>query len=186
MKTSSSKIALSGASGMLGTAMRHSLAARNVLVIQLVRRPASAPGEIGWNQAKLPPIADPNSLEGISAAIHLSGANVAGHRWTEAYKREMTASRVDSTRALAALLASLRRPPQVLLVASAVGIYGDRGDEVLDENSAPGSGFLANLCEQWEAAAQPARDAGIRVVHIRSGVVLALRRGSARNRQSSS
>jgi uncharacterized protein (TIGR01777 family) len=157
---------------MLGTAMRHALAARNVPVMQLVRRPASELGEIGWNPARFPPIASPDALEGISAAIHLSGANVAGHRWTEAYKREMMGSRVDSTRALAALLASLRRPPQVLLVASAVGIYGDRGDEVLDESSTPGSGFLASLCEQWEVAAQPARDAGIRVVHLRSGVVL--------------
>jgi hypothetical protein len=172
MQTSSSKILLSGASGMLGTALRHALAERNVPVMQLVRRPAAAQGEIGWNPVQVPPIASSDALEGISAAIHLSGANVAGHRWTEAYKREMMDSRVDSTRALAALLASLLRPPQVLLVASAVGIYGDRGDEVLDESSPPGSGFLADLCEQWEAATQQARDAGICVVHLRFGVVL--------------
>jgi len=138
----------------------------------LVRHPATAPGEIEWNPAQTPPTVNPESLGGLSAAIHLSGANVAAHRWTRAYKREMTASRVDTTRVLAAALASLHRPPEVLLVASAVGIYGDRGDELLNENSDPGSGFLASLCEQWEAAADPARQAGIRVVHLRFGVIL--------------
>ena len=111
-------------------------------------------------------------LEGSLAAIHLSGASVAGHRWTEAYKRELIASRVDSTRALAMSLAKLRNPPSTLLVASATGFYGNRGDELLTEDSAPGEGFLANVCRQWEAAAQPAVDAGIRVIHLRFGVVL--------------
>lgn len=115
---------------------------------------------------------DPAALEGSSAAIHLSGAGVAAHRWTEAYRRELAASRVDSTRRLAAALAALRRPPQSFLVASAIGIYGDRGGEILEETSPPGTGFLADLCRQWEAAAKPAADAGIRVVHLRFGVVL--------------
>ena len=166
------RIALSGASGMLGKALGEALAARDVPVLRLVRRPSAVPGEIEWNPARTPPIASPESLDGLSAAIHLSGANVAAHRWTRAYKREMTASRVDTTRALATALASLRRPPDVLLVTSAVGIYGDRGDEPLNENSSPGTGFLAGLCEQWEAAADPARQAGIRVVHLRFGVIL--------------
>jgi uncharacterized protein (TIGR01777 family) len=97
---------------------------------------------------------------------------VAAHRWTTAYRHEMRTSRVDSTRALAQTLAGLRRPPRTLVVASAVGIYGDRGEEVLDETSAPGTSFLADLCRQWEEAARPAAEAGIRVVHPRFGVVL--------------
>ena len=113
-----------------------------------------------------------------TAAIHLSGANLAGHRWTPHYLREVTASRVDSTRAMATMLARLRRPPQSLLVASAVGIYGNRGDELLDETSSAGTGLLADLCRAWEAAAAPAADAGIRVVHLRFGVVLAARSGA--------
>lgn len=133
----------------------------------------AAPGQFPWNPAATPPISHPEALEGCTAAVHLAGANVAAHRWTPAYKREMSESRVQSTRALAATLAGLRHPPQTLLVASAVGIYGNRPNEFLDESSAPGSGFLADLCRQWEAAAQPAVDAGIRVVHLRFGVVLA-------------
>lgn len=149
---------------MLGGALSHALATRNQETLQLVRRPAARSTEIQWNPAA--------PLEGLAAAIHLSGASVAAHRWTPAYKREIAASRIDSTRALAATLARLNHPPQVMLVASAVGFYGNRGDEMLNESSAPGSGFMAELCEQWEAAAQPARDAGIRVVHLRFGVVL--------------
>jgi len=163
---------LSGSSGMLGGALRRVLAERTVQVIQLVRKAPAGKAQLLWNPASIPAIDDPEALEGCGAAVHLSGASVAGQRWTAKYKREMKASRVDSTRALATLLASLRRPPRTLLVASAVGIYGDRGDELLNETSAPGSGFLADLCRQWEAAAQPAVDAGIRVVHMRLGVVL--------------
>jgi len=166
------KVVLSGASGMLGGALSRALATRNQETLQLVRRPAARSTEIQWNPAATPLIADAAALEGLTAAIHLSGANVAAHRWTPAYKQEIAASRIDSTRALAATLAHLSRPPQVMLVASAIGIYGNRGDELLNESSAPGSGFMAELCEQWEAAAQPARDAGIRVVHLRFGVVL--------------
>lgn len=172
MELPSSKVVLSGASGMLGTALRQALAARSVPVLQLVRRPAAAEGELEWNPSQVPAIAGPDALEGIGAAIHLSGANVAGHRWTDAYKREMMASRVNSTNALAALLANLSRPPKALLVASAVGIYGNRGDEALDESSTLGTGYLAKLCGQWETAAQPAREAGIRVVQLRFGVVI--------------
>ncbi len=132
----------------------------------------SISGEIPWNASADPPIAHPELLEGLTAAIHLSGANVAARRWTPEYKREIASSRIDSTRALAKSLAALRHPPATLLVASAAGIYGNRGDELLDESSAPGSGFLADLCRQWEEAAQPAVDAGIRVIHLRTGVVL--------------
>jgi uncharacterized protein len=123
------------------------------------------------------PVASTGALNGLSAAIHLSGANVAAHRWTPTYRREMWTSRVESTRAIADILARLRQPPPVFLVASAVGIYGDRGDEVLDESSRAGAGFLADLTREWEGAGEPAARAGIRVVHLRFGVVFA--RGGA-------
>lgn len=167
-----SRVVLSGASGMLGGSLRRALAALGTPTLQLVRSETAAQGQLPWNPAATRAVADPGALEGCAAAIHLSGANVAGQRWTAAYRREMMASRVDSTRALATLLAGLRTPPQALLVASAVGYYGDRGDELLDETSLPGKGFFADLCRQWEAAAQPAVEAGIRVVHLRFGVVL--------------
>jgi hypothetical protein len=172
MSESSPKILLSGASGLLGAAIRQALSARNLPVLQLVRRSVSSSDELHWNPVGDPPFPAPAPLQNISAAIHLSGSNVAAHRWTAVYKREIASSRVDSTRVLATTLARLRQPPKTLLVASATGIYGNRGDELLDETSAPGSGFLADLCQQWEAAAQPAVDAGIRVVHLRFGVVL--------------
>jgi hypothetical protein len=141
-------------------------------ILQLVRRKPALRNEIQWNPAVSPAIPDIQAVEGMAAAIHLGGANVAAHRWTKAYKRKMAESRVQSTYILASALARLRRPPQVLLVASAIGFYGDRGDELLDDTSPAGSGFLAELCQQWEAAAQPAVEAGIRVIHLRFGVVL--------------
>jgi uncharacterized protein len=165
------KIALSGASGMLGTALRSRLAAARLGVTQLVRGPAAA-GQVRWDPGANPAVASARELEGHGAAIHLSGASLTGQRWSAAYRRKLVASRVDSTRALAEALAGLKRPPRTLIVASAVGVYGDRGDEVLSESSPPGRGFLAGLCQLWEAAAQPARDASIRVVHARFGVVL--------------
>jgi uncharacterized protein (TIGR01777 family) len=166
------KIVVSGASGMLGTALREKLATQNRSVLQLVRSTGHAPGRLAWDPATLPPLADARALEGCAGAIHLSGANLAGRRWTSAYRREIAATRVKSTRALATVLAELRRPPRTLVVASAVGVYGDRGEEVVDESSEPGEGFLADTCQQWEAAAKPAVEAGIRVVHARFGVVL--------------
>lgn len=211
MQAAAGKYLMSGASGMLGSAISSAMAARQMQTLQLSRSdrrwpkpepapdpnadPAGSPsnqspaprssalqfvavsisGEIPWNAANHPPIAHPELLEGLTAAIHLSGANVAARRWTPEYKRVIVSSRVDSTRALARSLAALRHPPATLLVASATGIYGNRGEELLDESSAPGSGFLADLCRQWEEAAQPAVDAGIRVVHLRFGVVLAPR-----------
>lgn len=157
---------------MFGTALRESLTARNVSVLQLVRRAPLAPNQLQWDPASTPAIPHAESLEGLTAVIHLSGANVAAHRWTPEYKREMVESRIGSTRALATVLAGLRNPPQMLLVASATGIYGNRGDELLDETSPLGSGYLANLCQEWEAAAQPAAESGIRVLHLRFGVIL--------------
>ena len=172
MTDTPSRVVLSGASGLLGGSLRRALEALGTPVLQLVRSATAAQGQLFWNPAVEPALADPAALEGCAAAVHLSGANVAGRRWTSAYRREMLTSRVDSTRALASLFAGLRNPPRTMLVASAVGFYGDRGDELLDEVSPPGKGFLADLCRQWEAAAQPAVEAGIRVVHLRFGVVL--------------
>lgn len=165
-------VLLSGASGMLGTAIRVSLAAASIPTLQLVRRAPTEEGQLRWDPGSDQPVESTAPMEGSMAAIHLSGASVASHRWTESYKRELTASRVDSTRRLAQALSRLNRPPRSLLVASAIGIYGDRGNETLDESSALGSGFLADLCQAWEAATEPAAQAGIRVVHLRFGVVL--------------
>jgi uncharacterized protein (TIGR01777 family) len=166
------RVLISGASGMLGSALRSALLGRAAEVVRLVRRKPETREEIRWNPAARSPLAEPQGLEGFDAVFHLSGANLAARRWTQQYLSEIKASRVDSTRALATALADLNKPPRSLLVASAVGIYGDRGDEMLDESSSPGSGFLADLCQAWEAAATPAVEAGIRVAHLRFGVVL--------------
>jgi hypothetical protein len=166
------KILVSGGSGLLGTALRQALAARGAEVLQMVRRQPVSGEEVKWDPEAPSPVADLGALEGATVAIHLSGSNVAGHRWTPAFKQEIRRSRAESTRALANMLAGLRQPPQTLLVASACGIYGDRKDEILDEQSLPGKGFLAEICQEWEAAALPAVEAGIRVVHLRFGVVL--------------
>jgi uncharacterized protein len=168
----SGRIILSGASGMLGGALLGTLTRRGIPALQLLRRKATDEGQLQWNPGADRIIENSAPLEGAEAAIHLSGANVAAHRWTDAYRRELGASRVESTHKLATLLATLEAPPKTFVVASAIGIYGDRGDEVLTESSQPGSGFLADLCRQWEAAAEPAVQAGIRVLHMRFGVVL--------------
>jgi len=164
---------------MLGSTLHKAFSAQGANILQLLRRSPGEAGQLQWNPAAIPAIPGSEALEGLTAAIHLSGANVAAHRWTLAYKREMTESRVQSTRALAETFARLRNPPRTLVVASAVGIYGDRGDELIDEGSAPGSGFLADLCQQWEGAAKPAVEAGIRVIHVRFGVVIGSDPGGA-------
>ncbi len=171
-------IILSGASGMVGSALHRVLAERRIPSLQLLRRTPIAEGQLQWNPSADPPIDNPAPLEGAAAAVHLSGASVAAHRWTDAYRHELAASRVDSTHRLAKVLAALRTPPKTFVVASAIGIYGDRGEEVLTESSPPGTGFMANLCRQWEAAAEPAIQAAIRVVHVRLGVVLGPGRGA--------
>jgi uncharacterized protein (TIGR01777 family) len=168
---SDAEILLTGASGLIGTSLIRNLHAKRISTIPLQRTPG--PGAVVWNPYAAQPLHDPSRLNGVTAAVHLAGANVSGKRWSKAYKQEILDSRVKPTKALAGLLAGLPKPPSVLVCASAVGIYGDRGDEELDEASSPGSGFLAEVCIAWEAAAQAARDAGIRVVHLRFGVVLA-------------
>ncbi len=171
-QTPATTVILSGASGVVGSALGQALAARGTPMLKLVRRAPQQADEFAWNPEATTPFANTAALEGARAAIHLSGASIAGARWTSAYKHELAASRVDSTRALATTLARLEKRPETLVVASAVGFYGNRGGEVLDESSAPGEGFLPELCQLWEEAAQPAAEAGIRVVHTRFGVLL--------------
>lgn len=168
---------LSGASGMIGTALVEAFSLQSILPVQLVRGEANpAKRLIHWDplaslpEGKQPPLAA--SLPSLDAAIHLSGANVAGQRWSQAYRGQLRESRLVPTRALCELLKRLPQPPRVLVCAAAVGIYGDRGSEILTESSAPGEGFLAELCQEWEQAAQPAEEFGIRVVHLRFGMVL--------------
>jgi uncharacterized protein len=169
---SADQILLTGSSGLIGTSLVRSLRGKRISIITLRRRPSpSAAGSEFWDPYAAVPVS-PGALEGTTAAVHLSGANLAGHRWTSAYKREIRDSRITPTRALSTMLAALQPRPAVLVSASAIGIYGNRGDEVLTEASSSGSGFLPELCLEWEKATQPAADAGIRVVHLRFGVVL--------------
>jgi hypothetical protein len=144
-------------------------------VIRVVRRPP-APGEVFWDPTR--GRIDVAGLEGVDAVVHLAGESIAAGRWTAERKRRIRASRVDGTRLLAGALGQLTRKPAVLVSASAIGIYGDRNDEELDEGSAPGSGFLADVGRDWEAATETAAAAGIRVVLARMGIVLA-REGGA-------
>ncbi|MDH5315335.1 MAG: TIGR01777 family oxidoreductase [Gemmatimonadota bacterium] len=162
-------VAVTGASGLLGRALVPVLTAGGHRVLRLVRR-TPGPGEIGWDPSA--GTIDATALEGVDAVVHLAGENIAGGRWTAERKRRIAASRLDGTRLLAGTLAGLERKPGVLISASAVGIYGDRGDEILTEVSGAGSGFLAELGVAWEAAAEPARQAGIRLVLPRLGIIL--------------
>ena len=169
------KIVISGASGLIGTQLVTSLKSSGHEVVQLVRRSAAA-GQIMWDpkSGKL----DPASLEGCDAVIHLSGAGIGDKRWSDAYRKEILDSRTATTLLLANTIASLQRKPSVFLSGSAIGIYGARGDEQLTETSAHGTGFLADVCKQWEAAAKPAIDAGVRTVFLRTGIVLSPKGGA--------
>ncbi len=169
------KLVVTGASGLIGSALVPALEADGHEVLRLVRREAASAGEVAWNPAA--GTIDEEALTGVDAAVHLSGANLDA-RWTKKRKQEMVGSRVDTTDLLARTIASLEPRPSTFLVAGGTGIYGDRGDEILTEESDLGSGFLADLGKAWEAAAAPAREAGIRTVSFRQGVVLS-RKGGA-------
>ena len=165
------KIALTGASGLIGSALAADLARDGHEVLRLVRRPARALGEVSWD-----PVGgsvDLPGLAGADAVVHLAGAGVGDHRWSEAYKREILDSRVLGTGAIARAVAALDPAPHVLVSASAVGFYGDTGERAVDETAPRGDGFLAEVVEAWEKAAEPARTAGVRVVHPRTGLVVA-------------
>lgn len=164
------RVLVSGSSGLIGTAIIHALEAGAHTVVRLVRSPVQGGNTVSWNPVRQ--TIDRSGLEGFDAVIHLAGEPLLG-RWTAAKKRRIVESRIGSTRLLSESLASLERRPGVLVCASASGYYGDRGDEVLTEHSPAGRGFLADVCRDWEAAAAPARSAGIRVVTLRTGLVLA-------------
>lgn len=162
-------ILTSGASGLIGKKLRGFLTSRGDRVLQLVRRDPSGPDEIAWDPAK--GRIDAARLEGVDVAVHLSGANIGDGRWTGARKRELRDSRVKSTELLARTLAARAKKPRLFVSASATGYYGPRAD-VVDERAPAGDDFLGRLCVEWEAAAEPARAAGIPVAHPRIAVVL--------------
>jgi len=164
------KVAITGSSGLIGTALTASLQADGHQVVRLVRRPPTGADEIRWD----PRAADAGNpvLTGVDACVHLAGAGVGDHRWTAAYKAEIRSSRVLATRALAAALAGLSPRPLTFISGSAMGWYGDTGGAAVTEEAPAGNGFLSRVVADWEAAAAPARDAGIRVAQLRSGLVL--------------
>jgi uncharacterized protein (TIGR01777 family) len=169
------KIVVSGASGLIGTQLVAKLSSSGHDVVRLVRR-SPKPGEIQWNPKS--GTLDAAALEGTDAVIHLSGAGIGDKRWTDGYRKEILDSRTATTALLAKTMASLSRKPSVFLSGSAIGIYGARNDEQLTEVSTHGTGFLAEVCEQWEAAAKPVVDAGIRTVYLRTGIVLSPKGGA--------
>lgn len=169
-------IGITGASGLIGSALATHLSAQGHQVRRFVRRPAGRPDEISWDPSA--GTVDRAGLEGLDAVVHLAGAGVGDHRWTPEYKAVIRDSRVQGTRTIATALADMAEPPRVLVSGSAIGFYGDTGDLPVDEAAPAGSGFLADVVVAWEAAADPAREAGIRVVHPRTGLVVAGRGGA--------
>lgn len=172
-------VVIAGSRGLIGTALVELLRAQGHNVRRLVRGTPSSRDDIGWDPSR--GHLDVGALRGTDALINLGGAGVGDHTWTARYKREILDSRVIPTDLLATSLAGMSNPPQRFLQASAVGYYGDRGSLVLTESNTPGRGFLAGVCTRWESAADPARNAGIKVAHLRSGIVLS-RRGGALGR----
>jgi uncharacterized protein (TIGR01777 family) len=173
------RIAISGASGLIGQHLATSLRSHGHDVVALVRRPA-APGEVHWDPTQ--GVLDPTSLIGIDAVVNLSGAGIGDRRWTASYKRTLLESRTLTTGLLASAMAAVVKDggPQRFLSGSAIGFYGPRGDESLDEQSAAGNGFLTDICVQWEAATEAAASAGVSVAHLRTGIVLTPAGGALR------
>jgi len=168
------KIAITGSSGLIGTALRASLAADGHEVVRLVRRPARAGDEVEWDPAG--GHLETSALDGVTAAVNLAGVGFGDKRWSDRYKTEILESRVAPTDLLSRTLAQLDSPPAVLVSASAIGVY-PAGDEVMTEQSAAGDEYQSSVCVDWEAATKPAEQAGIRVAHIRSGLVMAAHGG---------
>lgn len=169
------RVAVTGSSGLIGSALVPHLEKRGHDVVRVVRREARGDGEISWDPTggKI----DATDFEGVDAVVNLAGKSIGDSRGTDRVKKEVRDSRVLGTRLLANTLSALSRKPAVLVSASAIGYYGDRGDELLSEASSSGRGFLAGLCREWEAATVPAAAAGVRVVNLRSGLVLSGRGG---------
>ncbi|MEA2829242.1 MAG: uncharacterized protein QOG43_3681 [Actinomycetota bacterium] len=164
------RIAVTGSNGLIGTALVAAFEGDGHQVTKLVRGEPRGPNELSWSPAS--GTIDAAGLEGHDAVVHLAGVGIGDHRWTDEHKAAVLDSRVQGTTLLATTLARLDRPPTVLASASAVGYYGDTGDRVVTEVDGPGTGFLADVVQQWEAATAPAAAAGIRVARFRSGVVL--------------
>jgi uncharacterized protein (TIGR01777 family) len=165
------RIAITGSHGLIGSALVESLENDGHEVVRVVRSGASGPGIARWDLDA--GTIDAGALEGLDGVVHLAGEGIGEKRWTDEQKRKVLRSRTMGTALLASTLAGLQRRPPVLLSGSAIGYYGDRGDEVLVESSPPGDLFLSEVCTAWEAAAKPAGDAGIRVTYLRTGIVLA-------------
>lgn len=163
-------VAVTGSTGLVGSALVAALEAAGHDVRPVVRRETKSDREIRWDPAA--GRIDAAALEGVEAVVHLAGESLVAHRWTDDFKRQIRESRTNGTQVLCDALAGLQNKPRVLCSASAVGYYGNRGEEAVDESSPPGQGFLAGVCQAWEAATGSARDAGIRVVNLRIGVVL--------------
>jgi uncharacterized protein len=169
------EVVISGSTGLIGSALGEALRSAGHRPIGLVRSTPQG-DEIAWDPEA--GTIDAASLEGVDGVVHLAGAGIGDHRWTDDYKRTIRRSRTEPTALLAGALAGLTSRPSVLVSGSAVGFYGDRGDEVLDESSPPGTGFLPEVCVAWEAASAAAAEAGIRVATIRSGIVLSAHGGA--------
>jgi uncharacterized protein (TIGR01777 family) len=169
------RVVVTGASGLIGTALGDNLRADGHDVVRLVRRQPRGRDERQWDPATR--TIDDDALEGADAVVHLAGAGIGDHRWTDGYRRTIRDSRVQGTATIARAIAATD-PPPALLCGSAVGWYGDTGEEATDETGPAGRGFLAGVVRDWEAAADPAREAGARVAHLRTGVVLATRGGA--------
>lgn len=170
------RVAIAGASGLIGGALVSALASAGNEVVRLVRRAPKTKDEVRWDPEA--GAIDAAALEGLDAVVNLSGENIAERRWSEARKALLRSSRLGPTRLLASTLAGLARKPKVFVSASAMGAYGDRGDAWVSEKDAPGDDFLGRLSVEWEQAAAPAAAAGIRVVHPRIGIVLSPRGGA--------
>jgi uncharacterized protein len=164
------RIIIAGSSGFIGTALIDRLRSDGHEVVRLVRRTPQSADEVSWNPAAGD--LDPAVLADADVAVNFAGVGVGDKRWTDSYKQEILSSRVDSTVTLSRAIAEADPGPRVLLNASAIGFYGDRGDEVLDENSPPGDGFFPDVCRAWEAATQSAEEAGVRVCNLRSGLIV--------------
>jgi hypothetical protein len=167
-------VVVTGSSGLIGTGLKGALERAGHRMVPMVRSQASGDA-IRWDPDRGE--IDAEGLEGVGAVVHLAGEGIGARRWNEAHKAKVKESRRKGTSLLAETLAKLDKGPKVLVSGSAVGYYGDRGDEVLTESSRPGNDFLAGVCTAWEAATAPAKEAGIRVVHIRTGIVMAGRGG---------
>jgi uncharacterized protein (TIGR01777 family) len=167
---SPSRIVVAGASGLIGSALVRSLTADGHDVVRLVRRAPRARDEVRWDPEG--GRVDAAGLAGCDAVVNLAGAGVGDHRWTEAYKTRIRCSRVLGTRALAEAVAGLEERPRVFVSGSAMGFYGETGERAVDESAPPGDGFLPRLCVEWEGAAAPAREAGVRTVFTRTGLVV--------------